>query len=215
MVIYTDHTATRYFMLKNNAKPQLIRWLLFLQEFNVEIRDKKGTKNVVTDHLSRLKLKKKINDPNDIDESFPNDQLFGVDTYAPWYTDIINFLACKVLLPDLTSQQRKKFLHDMKCYQWDDPLIFQRCVDQMIKRCVSEEEYDVILAHCYFSSYGGHMGPLTTSWKVLDFGFCCPTIFQDCFEYIKRCNQCQRLGNILRRDEMPLNSMLEVEVFNA
>ena len=60
MVIYTDHTATRYFMLKNNAKPQLIRWLLLLQEFNVEIRDKKGTKNVVTDHLSRLKLKNKL-----------------------------------------------------------------------------------------------------------------------------------------------------------
>ena len=182
VVIYTDHAAIRYLMMKKDAKP---RWILLLQELNVEIRDKKGIENVVMDHLSRLEAKKGIEDPKDIDESFPDEKLFGVDTFAPWYTDIVNFLACKVLPPDLTSQQRKKFLHDMKCYQWDDPLLFRQCANQMIRRCVSEEEYDAILAHCYFSSYGGHMGPLRTSRKVLDSGFYWPTIFRDCHYYVQ------------------------------
>ena len=70
VVIYIDHAATRYLMLKNDAKPRLIRWVLFLPKFNVEIRDKKITENVVADHLSRLEAEKGIEDLKDIDESF-------------------------------------------------------------------------------------------------------------------------------------------------
>ena len=90
-------------MLKKDAKPRLIRWVLLLQEFNVKIRDMKGTENVVMDHLSRLEAEKGIEDPKDIDESFIDEPLFEVDTSAPWYEDIVNFLSCKVLPPDLTS----------------------------------------------------------------------------------------------------------------
>ena len=78
-------------MLKKDANPRLIRWVLLLQEFNVEIKDKKGNENVVVDHLSRLKVEKGIEDPKDIDESFPDEQLFGVDTVTQWYVNTVNF----------------------------------------------------------------------------------------------------------------------------
>jgi hypothetical protein len=51
VIIYTDHAAIKYLLAKKNAKPRLIRWILFLQEFDVEIRDKKGVENVVADHF--------------------------------------------------------------------------------------------------------------------------------------------------------------------
>ncbi|WKA01474.1 hypothetical protein VitviT2T_019755 [Vitis vinifera] len=54
IVVFTNHSALKYLLTKQDAKEILIRWILLLQEFNLQIRDKKGVENVVADQLSRL-----------------------------------------------------------------------------------------------------------------------------------------------------------------
>ena len=42
VMVFTDLAAIRYLLTKRDSKPRLIRWILFLQEFDLEIHDKKG-----------------------------------------------------------------------------------------------------------------------------------------------------------------------------
>ena len=61
-------------MTKKDAKPRLIRWVLLLQEFDVEIRDKKGSENMVIDHLSRLEIPETVQKHNlKLDDMFPDE----------------------------------------------------------------------------------------------------------------------------------------------
>ncbi|CAN6579352.1 unnamed protein product [Malus baccata var. baccata] len=75
VIVFTDHAALKYLLTKKEAKPQLIRWILLLQEFDIEIRDKKGSENVVADHLSRMVHNE---ESLPILETFPDEQLQSI-----------------------------------------------------------------------------------------------------------------------------------------
>jgi len=217
VVVFTDHAAIKYLLEKKDSKPRLIRWVLLLQEFDLEIRDKKGSENVVADHLSRLEssMNHENCDVVPIKETFPDEQLFVATVNFPWYVDLVNYLASNVLPPDLDRQRKKKFLSDVKFYLWEDPLLFRVCADNIIRRCIPEEEMESIMYNCHASEYGGHFGGGRTAAKVLECGFYWPTLFKDCHAYVMRCDKCQRAGNLPRNNEMPLNNILEVEVFDV
>nr|GEV96806.1 reverse transcriptase domain-containing protein [Tanacetum cinerariifolium] len=75
-IVYTDHSALKYLLSKQDAKPRLIRWVVLLQEFDIIICDKKGTKNLAADHLSRLEnLHKDVFENKDLNENFPLETL--------------------------------------------------------------------------------------------------------------------------------------------
>ena len=71
VIIHTDHAAIKYLMEKKEAKLRLIRWVLLLQKFDLEIKDKKGSGNVIEDHWSRLEMNVGKEKRNEIAENFP------------------------------------------------------------------------------------------------------------------------------------------------
>ena len=99
VIIHTDHPAIKYLMENKEAKPRLIRWVLLLQKFDLEIKDKKGYDNVIADHLSRVEKPAVQEEEREIAENFPNEQLFQPSLQSPWYADIVNFLACGIMPP--------------------------------------------------------------------------------------------------------------------
>ncbi|KAK8601342.1 hypothetical protein V6N12_051179 [Hibiscus sabdariffa] len=102
----------------------------------------------------------------EISDSFPDEKILFATT-IPWYADIVNFLVSGIVPPDLSSQGRKKFRHDAKFFYWDEPYLFKQCADQVLRRCVPEEEQKDIMYHCHAASCGGHSGGNRTAAKIL------------------------------------------------
>ena len=76
VIVYSDHAALKFLLKKKEAKPRLIRWILLLQEFDIEIKDKRGSENVLADHLSRISIDDPL--PLPIRDSFPDEHILEV-----------------------------------------------------------------------------------------------------------------------------------------
>uniref|UniRef100_A0A1U7YUK2 Uncharacterized protein LOC104248338 n=1 Tax=Nicotiana sylvestris TaxID=4096 RepID=A0A1U7YUK2_NICSY len=204
----TFKDSLKYLLAKKDARTRLLRWILLLQKFDLEIKDKKGTENQVANHLSRLE-----NPPlefSEIKEEFHDEHIFSIDsvvTQPPWFADIANYLVGKWTSKDLSYQQRKKLISDAKYYLWNEPYLFKFCADNIIRRYVPEEEMTKILYHCHDGAVGGHYVANRTAFKVLEAGFFWPTLFKDARTYVAQCDRCQRTCNIPKRDEMSLQSI--------
>ena len=105
-MVYTDHAALKYLLTKNESKPRLIRWILLLQEFDIEIRDRSRSQNLVADHLSRIE-NLKFN-PFPINDSFPVDSLHAVSDSFPWFAPMANYLVARIFPPNFSKNQRDK-----------------------------------------------------------------------------------------------------------
>jgi hypothetical protein len=206
-------------MTKKDAKPRLIRWMLLLQEFDLEIQDKPGKENVVADHLSRL-----VNGGDDstipLVESFPDEQIFVIAATTmelPWYSTLVNYLASGgTYRPEgATYHELRKLKRDAQNFVWDDPYLWKEGKDQIWRRCIPESEVPLILEHCHTHTWGGHFGGKKTAFKVLQAGFYWPSLFKDCHDYALQCDRCQRVGNISRRDQLPLTNIFELEIFDT
>ncbi|GKE39204.1 reverse transcriptase domain-containing protein [Tanacetum coccineum] len=172
-IVYTDHSTLKYLFAKQDAKPRLLWWILLLQEFYIEIHDKKGAKNLTADHLSRPENPHKGDLVEmEMNDNFPHKSLNMIDLNADnepsWFADILNYLVGNVLVKGMSSQQKKKFFKDIRHYFWDDPYLFRVCADQIIRRCVDGNETMEILKACHHGPTSRHHGPNYTAKKVFD-----------------------------------------------
>ncbi|RDX91136.1 Retrovirus-related Pol polyprotein from transposon 17.6, partial [Mucuna pruriens] len=164
IIVFFNHVALRFLLKKLDAKLRLIRWMLLLQEFNIEIRNKKGDENSVAGQLLRI------------------------NTVTPWFANIYNL----VFLPEASRLYKEKLKSDAKYYIWDDPYLWRLYNDQVIRRCIPNAEIKSVLQFCRAAFGGGHYGSTRTAQKVLDCGFYWPTIFQDAYQFVSTCEKYQK-----------------------
>ena len=120
---------------------------------------------MVVDHLSRISMEHIPKSPLPIKKEFPDHAFLKVDTNR-WYNHIANYLVTRELPKEWTTQERRFFLSNVHACYWEEPFLYKYCVDQIIRKCVSEEEQQGILIQCHAYACGGHFSQKTTL-KVL------------------------------------------------
>jgi len=174
VIVFTDHAALKYLLTKKDAKPRLLRWILLLQEFDLETKDKKGVENSVADHLSRIPITNMQDLP--INDFLRDDMLLKVTDSYPWYTNIVNFMVSGYVPP---GENKKKLLYESRRHLWDDPYLYRVCSDGLLRRCVPTAEGIQIIDKCHSAPYGGHYGIFRTQAKIWQSGFYWPSMYED------------------------------------
>ncbi|GJW15244.1 reverse transcriptase domain-containing protein [Tanacetum coccineum] len=130
--VHADHSALKNLFKKQDAKPRLIRWILLLQEFDIEIKDRKGTENIAADHLSRIE-NDESSDDSEVDYNFSGETLMEINTKdEPWLADFANYLVTDIIPKGMTYQQKNKFFSDLKHYFLEEPYLFKHKVEYIL-----------------------------------------------------------------------------------
>eukprot|EP00253_Pinus_taeda_P030041 PITA_30041 len=209
--VHTDHAAIRYLMNKPNVNACIIRWLLLLRQFDLTIVDKPGKENVVVDFLSRLEMP--ADEEGMADDQMLDEHLFSISVLSPWFADIANYLVSAQFPPHLSSKEKRKIVIKNTPFTWIRGNLFKLDPNQILRRCVREEDVLDILLTCHDGPCGGHFATKRTAFKTLQVGYYWPTLHQDVKRYISQCDRCQRMGKPTPRDVMPLQPQVTFEPF--
>ncbi|CAN6580954.1 unnamed protein product [Malus baccata var. baccata] len=213
VIYYASRTLNDAQLNYSTTEKELLAVVFALDKFGLYLigtKDKKGSDNVVADHLSRLVREE---EPIPISEMFLDEQLLSIEVSTPWYADLVNYLVTKQVPHTLNKSQHDKLKHDARFYVWDDPYVWKYCPYQIVKRCVPNSEFNSILAFCHSYACGGHFGTQRTALKVLECGFYWPTLFKDARMFCLTCDRCQRTGTIGAKDQIPQTPIFNVEIF--
>ena len=163
--------------------------------------------------MSRLTTDSK-SDITPIDDYFPDESLLSVST-LPWFANIVNFLVSGQLPAHWSTQDKRKFLNEVKKFYWDDPYLFKSCPDQIFQRCILDNEVSSVIKFYHSHACGGHFSLRKTIAKNLTKWILLAPIFKDSHTFRKTCENYQKLGSISKHHMMPLNPILVIEIFDC
>ena len=115
VIVHTDHSTLRYLMEKKDEKPRFTRWVLLLQEFDFEVKDRNGTENQVATTCLDWSMKLCVNQEKRLKAMMHSHvNMYLNHDFIPWFADFVNYLASDVVSSDFNFHQRKKFMHNVK-----------------------------------------------------------------------------------------------------
>jgi hypothetical protein len=209
--VRTDHVAIKYLMNKTDVISRIIIRLLLLQQFDITIMDKPRKHNVVVYFLSRSEhtIEREM-----IDNVLPDEHLFVFSITTPWFDDIENYLETTRFPQHVTYKQKSRIVRQSAYFSWIKGYLFKLGPDHVLRRCIREDETYDILHACHNTPPGVHYSSKKTIYKILQAGYFWPTLHKDAHQYVSHCDECQRMGQPTKRDELPLHPITTYEPFD-
>jgi hypothetical protein len=124
---------------------------------------------------------------------------------------ILIFLATRDLPAHWSTEDKGKFLNEVKNFYWDDVYLFKNYPDQIFQRYIPDNEVSSVIELCHSEACGSHFSSKRTTTKILQYGFYWPTMFKDTHVFCKACENCQKSGFISKHKESLDNLLLTFE----
>jgi hypothetical protein len=172
---------------------------------------KPGKLNTRPDHLSRITNGE---EPTNLEDNFPDAQLFSVQVVDEYFADIIQYLSTRTVPQEFNTAQKKNVVVKAVDYHLIAGNLYRMGVDNIFRRCVLEHERPRILAEAHEGIAGGHYACKYTAQKVLYAGLWWKTVHRDSKDYCQRCDACQMVGKPNRQDEIPLRPQVTLQIFD-
>jgi hypothetical protein len=176
---------------------------LLFQEFDFEVIVKPGKLNAGPDHLSRITNGE---EPTNLEDNFPDAQLFSVQVAAEYFADIIQYLSTETAPQEFNTAQKKNLVVRVVDYQLITGHLYKMGAYNILRRCVLEHQRPRILAEAHEGIARGYYAGKATAQKVLRTRLWWSTVHRDSKDYW--------VGKPNRRDEMPLRPQVTLQVFD-
>jgi hypothetical protein len=209
--MFTYHSALKYLVNKPVLGGIIYRSLLLFQEFDFDVIVKLGKLNTGPNHLSRVTNGE---EPTNLEDKFPDAQLFSVQIVDEQFTNIIQYFRTGIALQEYNTAQKKNLVVHTTDYQLIVGHLYKMGVDSILQRYMFENGRPRVLAESHEGIAGGNYAGRATAQKVLRAGLWWSMIHRDLKEYCHRCDVFQRVGKPNRRDEMPLRPQVTLHAFD-
>jgi hypothetical protein len=188
------------------------KWIVILQEFNLEFAKSKANKSLVfVELICELPHTNENTEPN---HSLLDESMFLISTLESWYGDILLYLQTQHFQPRISRDEWRHIRHNSKQYLIIGDTLYHRGIDTILWCFLTHEEAEHVLNDCHLGACGGHLSGMATTQKILRAGYFWPSILKDCIEVVKKFPPCQIFQKKARTHPTPLHPIVSIIPFS-
>jgi hypothetical protein len=191
--VIADSNPMQYLLSHQQVNGKFARWIVILQEYDLEFSTPKSKKALVLTELVMTLPSDTTSAP--VNTNFPDEHLFYITSNDPWYGDLLVYLRTQKFGQHLSRDDRRRIRHQAPRYLLIGDILYRRGVDTILHRFLTIDEADRVLNNYHSGTCGGHLSDISTTKKIIRDGYFWPTLFHDCIHAMKRCEQCQLYAN--------------------
>jgi hypothetical protein len=233
VVFHTDHDSLKYLVNKPDLSGRLARWILLLQEFNIEVQFKKGKANANADFLSRQRgpdcpeaiqadfpdefpeggMVPTTQEPNELPETAEVAVFLVREEEDADFKVIKDYLLTSTYPEGLSREEKSVFQHRVAPYCMIREVLFRIGADEKLRRCLEPVHRKVVIRSLHDGPSGGHFASSTTVERIRNAGYWWPHLNRDVRIFVRSCDPCQRTGNPAFRNHWPLTPIIPLAPF--
>ena len=167
--VLADQNPMYYILTRQVLRGKYSRWIVILQEFDLEFSKATSKKSLVfVELMCNLPCALMESEPSD---SFLDEFLFLINTTDPWYGYFLLYLQTQRFQPNLSRDDHRCIHHHTKYYLILNDTLYRCGIDYILRRYLTHEEVEQVLNDCHSRACVGHLSGMATTQKILRTGY--------------------------------------------